>query len=126
MLTLSFVSTGPITAAVHVPCIFLVINIIFMENKKKKKITITIFKPPVTDFNGVYIYRADDNDFIIKRGGHAKITTPPILSIFLIFFFIFFFVSFLRSYYTHGVYNILYLRRNNLKNRSSLVCQTNR
>jgi len=34
-----------------------------------EKKTLTIFKPPVTDFNGVH--RSDDNDFIIKRaGGH--------------------------------------------------------
>jgi len=34
----------------------------------EKKYTYNIFKPTVTDFNGVH--RADDNDFIIKRGGH--------------------------------------------------------
>lgn len=44
----------------------------------KKKKHFTIFKPPVTDFNGVY--RVDDNDFIIKREGHDDNNSAESLS----------------------------------------------
>lgn len=50
-----------------------IINIIFRGEKKWKKnenTTLTVFKIPVTDFNGVCTPPTgppDDNDFIIKR-----------------------------------------------------------